>query len=127
MIGENKIKFLGYRTDIPELLQQADIFFLPSLWEGFGLAVVEAMAAGLPLVVSNIQGLGEIVGRHSQAGFLIDPKSEDGIADELSKLLKDSELRLLMGKNAQVQANHFSIEQTLKEHLNLYVELCRDK
>jgi glycosyltransferase involved in cell wall biosynthesis len=122
---EDKIKFLGYRTDVPELLQQADIFLSTSLWEGFGLSVVEAMAAGIPVVVSNIVGVREIVDEQFQAGFLVDPRSEDTIAYHISQLLEDSELRMLMGKNAQLRASHFNINQTIKEHLNLYIEICK--
>jgi len=117
---ESKVKFLGFRQDIPDLLRQADIFLLPSLWEGFGLAVVEAMAAGLPVVVSNVPGLQEVVPQESQAGFLVDPSSPNDIAAALDKLLKDPDLRSRMGKNAQLQAAQFDIQITALEYLNLY-------
>jgi glycosyltransferase involved in cell wall biosynthesis len=117
---ESKVKFLGFRKDIPDLLRQADIFLLPSLWEGFGLAVVEAMAAGLPVVVSNVPGLQEIVPQESQAGFLVDPASPNDIADALDKLLEDPDLRSQMGKKGQLQAARFDIRNTALEYLNLY-------
>ncbi len=117
---EAKVKFLGFRQDIPDLLQQADIFLLPSLWEGFGLAVVEAMAMGLPVVVSNVPGLQEVAPPGCQAGFLVDPASPEDIAQALLQLLEDPHLRDQMGKNAQRQAAQFDIRKTASEYFDLY-------
>lgn len=124
---ESKVKFLGFQKDISDILRQADIFLQTSLWEGFGLAVVEAMAAGLPVVVSNIPGVREVVTDESEAGFFVDPMSENDIADKLSKLIDNQNLRLMMGKNAQIQAAKFDINQTVQEYLDLYSSVCRSK
>jgi glycosyltransferase involved in cell wall biosynthesis len=128
---ESKVKFLGFRKDIPQLLYQADIFLQTSLWEGFGLAVVEAMAAGLPVVVSNVPGVREVVAEEStetsEVGFLIDTLSDDDIADKLSKLINDPSLCLRMGQNAQLRASKFDINQTFNEYINLYKKLVQLK
>ena len=127
---EYKVKFLGFREDIPELLNQSDIFLITSSWEGFGIAVVEAMAASLPVVVSNVSGLREVVLEDfteiSKTGFLIDPKSEDDIAICLSKLLADPRLRMEMGRNAQVRSLKFDIQKTFDRHLELYQSLLEN-
>ncbi|NJO63949.1 MAG: glycosyltransferase family 4 protein [Richelia sp. RM2_1_2] len=122
---ELKIKFLGFRKDVPQLLNQADIFLQTSLWEGFGLAVVEAMAAGLTVVVSDVPGLREVVTEESKeapnVGFLINPLSEDDIADKLSKLLNNPSLGLRMSQNARLRSSKFDINQTFYE----YIDLCK--
>ena len=128
---EYKVKFLGFRKDIPELLNQSDIFLITSYWEGFGIAVVEAMAASLPVVVSNVSGLREVVSEDfteiSKTGFLIDPKSEDDIAICLNKLLVDARLRMEMGKNAYVRSLKFDIQNTFDQHRQLYQSLLENK
>ncbi|MHC5718420.1 MAG: glycosyltransferase family 4 protein, partial [Nostoc sp.] len=128
---ESKVKFLGFRTDVPDLLHQVDIFLLTSLWEGFGLAVVEAMAAELPVIVSNVPGVREVVTEEStgisQVGFLVDPLSEDDIAKKLSKLLADQNLRLTMGINAKLRASRFDIKQTVKQYIDLYKNISVNK
>ncbi len=117
---EDKVKFLGFRSDLPELFQQADIFLLMSSWEGFGLAVAEAMAAGLPVVASDVPGLREVVGEGSHAGFLVNPTAPAMVAHGLRTLLEDSELRSTMGENARRQASQFAIEQTIENYVQLY-------
>ncbi|MEH2409379.1 glycosyltransferase family 4 protein [Nostoc sp.] len=123
---ESKVKFLGFRTDIPDLLHQADIFLLTSLWEGFSLALLEAMAAELPVIVSSVPGVREAVTEEatetSEVGFLVDPLCEDDIAKKLSKLLADQNLRLTMGKNARLRASRFDINQTVIEYIDLYTK-----
>jgi len=129
---EYKVKFLGFREDIPELLNQSDIFLITSSWEGFGIAVVEAMAASLPVVVSNVSGLREVVLEDfaeipkMKMGFLIDPKSEDDIAICLSKLLADARLRMEMGRNAHIRSLEFDIQKTFDQHLELYQSLLEN-
>jgi glycosyltransferase involved in cell wall biosynthesis len=128
---ESKVKFLGFRSDIPDLLRQADIFLLTSLWEGFGLAVVEAMAASLPVVVSDVPGVREVVINETNeicdVGFLVNPLSEDDIAITLKKLLQDPVLYLEMSKNAQLRALDFDINKTFDEHFDLYQSLLSRK
>jgi glycosyltransferase involved in cell wall biosynthesis len=121
---DHKVKFLGFRKDIPDILHQADIFLQTSIWEGFGLAVVEAMASGLPVVVSDVPGVREVVTNESGAGFFINPLSEDDIANKLSQLINNPNLRLKMGQNAQIQSAKFDIHQTVQEYLDLYCSVC---
>jgi glycosyltransferase involved in cell wall biosynthesis len=122
---EHKIKFLGFREDIPNILAQADIFLQTSLWEGFGLAVVEGMAAGLPVIVSNVPGVQEVVGDRDKCGFLIDPSSEDEIAEKVSTLIDNPSLRENMGRNAQTRASDFNVDRTISEHIELYCNLVK--
>ena len=86
---DERVRFLGFRADLPRLLGEADVFLSSSKWEGFGLSVVEAMAAGLPVVVSNIPGVAEVVGREPKCGLFAAPSSPSDIADKLRSLLTD--------------------------------------
>lgn len=129
MLGlDSKVKFLGFRDDIPNLLQQADIFLQVSLWEGFGLSVVEAMASGLPVIVSNVSGLREVVAesnnQFSTSGFLVNPLDQGEIVNCLSKLLENPNLRSQMGENGKLRASRFDIERTCKEYIELYQSIC---
>jgi len=119
---ESKVHFLGYVEKIPELLASVDIFLMPSRWEGFGMAAVEAMNASLPLVVSDVPGLREIVKADSPCALLIDPESPASIADGLKQLLISSDLRLQLGENAFAQSQKFSIDQMVEKYIDLYAE-----
>ena len=77
---EGKVRFLGHVDDVRGLLKKADIFLIPSRWEGFGLAAVEAMNAGLPVIASDVAGLREIVGRTPPSGLLVNPEKPGEIA-----------------------------------------------
>ena len=94
----DKVIFAGYRSDINELLKCADIFCFPSYREGLSVALMEAMAAGLPCVVSKIRGNVDLI-KYGVNGFLCDPNSTEEFADALAKLANDSRLRDRM-KNA---------------------------
>ncbi len=112
--------FLGTREDIPQLMHDADIFFIPSAWEGFGIAAVEAMASGLPVVAGNVPGLGEVVG--GEAGLLIDPASVEDMSCALEKLLLDPDTALRMGLRGPGKASNYSLEACASAHINLFRE-----
>ena len=116
----DRVKFLGWRDDIPELLPKADIFLLTSMWEGFGLVVAEAMATGLPVVVSNVPGVGEVVGADGLCGYLVEPQNAEGFAMRLKMLIQANDERKRMGRNAVLRAQKFSIEETAKKYISLY-------
>lgn len=88
--------FLGDRPDVPDLLGAADVMAFPSLHEGFGLALVEALACALPVVASRITPISEIV-RDGQTGLLIDPRSAEDLGSGLAVLLRDEGRRHRMG------------------------------
>jgi glycosyltransferase involved in cell wall biosynthesis len=120
---EDKVKFMGYVSDIPDLLKEADIFLMPSLWEGFGLGVVEAMNAGLPVVASDIPGLREVVTSHALCAELVDPKSPLSIANGLKKLIESPELRKTFGINGFERAKHFGLDKMIDGCIKIYSEI----
>ncbi len=117
---QDKVKLLGYVRDIPSLLKKGDIFLIPSQWEGFGLAAVEAMNASLPSVVGNVPGLGDLVKEDGEDAFLVDPSDKNFIAQRLAELIKNKELRHEMGKKAFSQSLKFSSNKMVKSYLSMY-------
>ncbi len=124
LIGEkgltNKVKLLGFQPNVARHLSQSNIFLMTSYWEGFGLAVVEAMACGLPVVVSDVPGVRETVGQRQKSGFLVDPRDSVGIAEKLRKLILSSKLCTEMGEYNRLCAKRYSIERTAQGYLDLY-------
>ncbi|MCD4775407.1 MAG: glycosyltransferase family 4 protein [Candidatus Aegiribacteria sp.] len=123
---ESNVKFLGHVEDVVGLLNDSDIFFMPSSSEGFGIAAVEAMASGLPVVASDIPGIGEIVGKDERCGLLVSPESPDQMADALQYLLKNRDHAYKMGSGGLVRAADFSIERTVEEHLLAYRDVLNE-
>ena len=107
----HRVKFLDYvpYSELPKLISQALAFVFPSLWEGFGLPVLEAMACGTPVITSNISSLPEVTG---EAAILVDPYNVDEIADALKTVAEDSGLRFHLHKAGLARARLFSWEKT---------------
>ncbi|NMF82638.1 glycosyltransferase family 4 protein [Nodosilinea sp. P-1105] len=113
------VKFYGYVDDIFAFFKQADVFLMPSRWEGFGLAAVEAMNTGLPVIASSVDGLREIVDTPAPCGILVSPDNPKEIAAAVKTLL-DLKTRLIYGKNAFNRSVEFSIEKMINRYLNAY-------
>jgi len=117
---EDRIHFAGYVKEVGPYYQKADCFLLPSLWEGFGLVAVEAMAAGLPVVAADVPGLAEVVGRNGEGGRLISGWEMDLWKNELKSILEDRDWLQSAGDQARQHAKQFDIKRTAGEYLSLY-------
>lgn len=117
-----EVIFAGYvpDDDLPFLYNGATLFAYPSLYEGFGLPPLEAMACGCPVVTSNVSSLPEVVG---DAGLMIDPQSADDLASALAKVVGDSELAARMRISGLVRAATFSWDRCGRETLSLYQDI----
>jgi glycosyltransferase involved in cell wall biosynthesis len=113
---ESRIVFLGFRKDVAEIMKTVDIVCVPSIWEGFGLVAVEAMAAGTPVIVSNVPGLANVVGNY---GSMIDPYRADTIQSAVEKRLiykyNDE-----MISEAKIRASEFDILQMAKKYVEIF-------
>ena len=117
------IIFLGPRQDIPELLQTFDVQVLASHEEGFSNVILEGMAAGKPLVVTDVGGNPEAV-IHEETGLVVPPRDEKALAQAIIRLLKNPEEAHRFGQAAQQRVKeHFSIERMVQEMEALYEEL----
>jgi glycosyltransferase involved in cell wall biosynthesis len=114
------IHFLGLRSDVSDLLAASDCFVLPSLWEGLPMALVEAMARGLPVVATHVSGTKEVM-IDGQTGLLVPPGDVDRLIEAVTRLLSDAKRAREMGAaGRQRVASLFSIERQVQEHLALY-------
>jgi glycosyltransferase involved in cell wall biosynthesis len=106
-----KVIWAGERSEVPELLGALDLFVSPSRDESFGLAVLEAMAAGVPVVAAAVGGLPEVV-RHRETGLLVTPGDRAAMADAIVSLLRDPNLRRSLGERGRCFATtRFSAER----------------
>ena len=96
----DKFIFTGWREDTPEIISILDICILPSLNEAVGRALLEAQAAGVPVVANNVGGIPEIV-KHGETGILLQPKDSKGLQEAIISLLQDKSRRLRMGQAAK--------------------------
>jgi glycosyltransferase involved in cell wall biosynthesis len=119
---EPHIHFTGYveEADLPALYNGARLFVFPSLYEGFGLPVLEAMACGTPVVTSNTSSLPEVVGN---AALLIDPQDVAAITAGMREALEKPELAAEMREKGLIQARQFTWERTARETLAVYARV----
>lgn len=119
---KSDIRFVGHHVDLAPLYGSMDIFALASAREAFGLAIVEAMNAGLPVVATTAGGIPEVVA-HGETGLLALPRRPDLLAEHLSNLAASSELRATMGDRGRTRAKRFSEARYVQEIESLYREL----
>ena len=115
------VRFLGKVSPekVPKFLSKADIFVLPSLWEGFSLAILEAMASGLPILASRTTTILELVQDHLN-GLLHSPGNAGELTQNLQILLQNEELRMIMGQKSREIAERFSWENVIIKLLHYY-------
>jgi glycosyltransferase involved in cell wall biosynthesis len=120
---DDRVSFLGRRDDVPALLAAADAFVLPSRYEGTPLALLEAMAAGKPVVASAIGGVDEIVAP-GESGLLVPADDPEALATTLRRVVAEPELRASLGEAARRRAEaEFSVAATARRVTAVYEEL----
>lgn len=118
-LGEH-IHFLGSRHDVPELLAASDLFVLPSLWEGLSMALLEAMAAGKPIVATAVSGTTQVM-IPGETGLVVPPGDSKTLAEAVIQLLSDPMQAQMMGQAAKQHVTmNLSAQKQADEHLALY-------
>ncbi len=124
MGADKNILFLGWRDDVPRILSTFDIFLLPSLNEGMGRVLAEAMALGKPIVASHVGGVPDLV-IHGKNGFLVPAKNPEELAKHTQLLLEDKDRREKMGRAGKEMASGFAHDAMVQKIANLYDELIK--
>lgn len=114
------VHWLGWRNDALTVIASMDIFLMPSLWEGFGLVLLEAMSRRIPIIASHVSAIPEVVD-HQQTGILIAPQDVDALAKAITNLLQDRPLSKHMGLLGEDRLEqHFSVEKMVAGTLAVY-------
>lgn len=119
---EEAVVFAGYRTDAPRVAGAADVFVLPSIREGLPIALLEAMAQGVPPVITSAGGMPEVV-RDGVDGLVVPPAQPVALADAIIALLDDRELRSRLGDSARERAAAFDIRAAVRRMEEVYTRL----
>lgn len=120
----DKVHFTGYveQADLPLLYNMADVFIYPSVYEGFGLPILEAMACGTPVITSNVSSMPEIVG---DAGIQLAPSDSQALARSLLELINDPVIRQRLSKKGLERAAAFTWDRTAEKTIAVYRQvLC---
>ncbi len=124
-LGE-RFKLLGWRRDVPEILAATDIFVLTSLWEGLPRVLPQAMAMGIPIVATDVDGTPEAV-IHGGNGFIVKPRDTREMAERIIHLLDHPKEARDMGKHGREIVGEFNIWKMVREQEDLYLKLLREK
>jgi glycosyltransferase involved in cell wall biosynthesis len=119
---DNRVHFLGFRSDVPELMSQFDVLLVPSLWEGFGLVLVEAMAVGTPCIASRVSSIPEIVD-HEQNGFLVTPANTTELVEAMRRFCNDPAFARQLGAAGKAKVQSVFVEEKM---ISAYEKLFDD-
>jgi len=118
----DRIKLLGNRLDVAELLDRSDLFLMSSAWEGLPIALLEATASGLPFIATDVGGCREVAELCGN-GIVVSPALPQALANALAELMTDDERRMSLSEAAVRNAHKLSIEKSAREHRILYTQL----
>ena len=119
---EDRVRFLGWREDVPRIVASLSVVILPSANEGMGRVLVEAMAAGVPVVATRVGGIPSVVA-DGECGLLVEPGDVAGLAGAIGKLLADRPLAARMGEAGRRRALAYGVESMLEKLDGLYREI----
>ncbi|MFO7768240.1 MAG: glycosyltransferase [bacterium] len=121
-----RVRFLGHREDVPDLLPLADIFALTSVNEGFGRVILEAFAAHLAVIATRVGGVPTVV-EEGRAGMLVPPKDPEALAARLRDLIRDREARERLVREGEHLLDRYSRERVVSDHIALYRRLSDER
>lgn len=122
---EKYVEFLGYRRDVEKLTMMSDVAFSASLREGLPVNIIEAMACGLPVVVSDNRGHRSLI-KDKETGFIFSPKSEKEMTDAIILLYKNPSLREEMGRRNVCEAKKYSVDIAVEKMAGIYREVISE-
>lgn len=113
----DRVRFMGGRNDVPRLLRSCDVAILATHGEGLSIFMIEAMASGLPMVASRVDGVTELLDGY---GLLYDPQDSDDLARKVKKIVDNKEFYDYLSGKSQERANQFDIKNTAEQYVKLY-------
>lgn len=123
----DKVIFAGFRRDIPRILSELDLLVHPAIMEGLGVAILQAMAAGLPVIATPVGGIPEVV-RDGVSGLLIPPKDSDALGQAILSILPYPDVRRHMGEEGRrIVREQFSVDRMVDRTLRVYEEVLVSK
>lgn len=121
----DKVMLLGYRSDVPKLLNVLDIFCLTSFKEGLPIGLIEAMASGLPVVGTNVEGIRGVI-RPNKNGFIVELNDTEGLKGVLSVLLNNDKQRHLFGQESRSLAiTQYGLQNCISQYQGLFLSACK--
>ena len=117
--ADDRVRFLGWRDDIETIMQIIDLLVLPSLNEGMGRVVVEAMAAGKPVVASKVGGIPDLI-EHGKTGFLVPAADRDALAEAIARLVKEPGQAHKMGVTGRLHSHRFGLAAMIEKLDDIY-------
>jgi len=125
---ESAVRFLGVRRDVPEILSAADGYLMSSAWEGMPMVLLEAAAAGLPIVTTAVGGNLEVVG-DGESGFLVPPRDADALGEAMLRLmgLSDADRRAMGERGRERVRSRYGLGRVVERWMELYRELLARK
>jgi glycosyltransferase involved in cell wall biosynthesis len=122
----NSVIFFGKFANVIPFYKRMDIFVLPSIYEGFGIVILEAMASGIPIVATNIEGIKEVI-VNEISGLLVSPKNPDDLACAILQIIENRQLREKLIDEGIKRARLFDIDEHIKSLDNLYMTLLGEE
>jgi len=123
----NRVRFAGFREDVPRILPCLDVLVHPAYREGLGVSVLEAAAAGLPIVATNAGGLTDLV-VHQKTGLLVEPGQPAALAEAIERIAGDSELAFRLGDQARrLVLDEFSVDAMVEATLGVYARVLSNR
>jgi len=124
--SDNRISFLGYRRNAAEYIKASDAFVFPSLYEGLGGAVIEAMAVGTPVIAFDTDGSRDLI-VNDKNGLLVPVKDAGKLKEALEKIAAGLDLRVRLAEDGRRRSNFFTVERMASEHMALYKRLLGER
>lgn len=122
-----RVRFLGYRRDVERVMAAANVFVLPSLWEGMSNAILEAMAAARPVIATSVDGNSEEVA-DKETGLLVPPADAPALAEAILRLARDPERATRLGRAGRRRVEElFSLKKMTDAYLDFYAQLMKDR
>jgi glycosyltransferase involved in cell wall biosynthesis len=123
---QGRVLFLGDRRDVSAVLASCDVSVLSSVSESLSNAIMESMASGLPVIACRVGGNDELI-RDGENGFLVPAGNDEEMAERISMLVRQRDMRLSLGETARGDAQTFTVERVCAEYESLYESLLEEK